>query len=129
MKAEQLARMNAKELDAYAQAMGIDISNAKSATSKVKIITQKRERVATISTLGMDLDIPIKRARDKRVSDILTNQNATDDDLAYAMTLLLGEEQMAEVEEVCTDEDGTVDVCALATVFSALVTSDELKNF
>ena len=43
--------------------------------------------------------------------------------------LLLGEEQKAELYAACTDEDGTVDVDALALAYVKIFTSDELKNF
>lgn len=42
---------------------------------------------------------------------------------------MLGDEQMTELERACTDEDGTVDIDAMALAVAKIITSQELKNF
>ena len=128
MNAEQLNRMGAAELRAYADIAGIDLAGACDASSMVAAIEGARNRTAHVRTLGLELAIPMKRLSDKRVADLLDKPDATDAEIAEAMALILGPEQMAAVEGACTDEDGTLDVYALATAFVACTASDELKN-
>ena len=79
--------------------------------------------------LGLDVEVPVKRARDKRVCDLLAKPNRTDAETEEAMRLMLGDEQMTELERACTDEDGTVDIDAMALAVAKIITSQELKNF
>lgn len=129
MNREYMARMSAAELDEYAKLLGIASSPAKTAEAKIKLIERRRERTASVRVLGIDLEIPIKRAHDKRVSDLMSKQSLTDAEMEEAMRLLLGDEQMGELAGACTDEDGTVDVNALGLAFAKVVTSEDLKNF
>lgn len=124
-----MARMSAAELDEYGRLLGISTSPAKTADEKMALIERRRARTASIRVLGLDLEVPVKRARDKRASDLMAKRELSDAETEEVMRLLLGDEQMAEVERACTDEDGTVDVDAMALAFAKLVTADELKNF
>ena len=127
MRAENLARMSLAELKTYASVMGIGLKGAKTAEDAAKIITERRERVATVSALGLDLEIPVKRTRDKRVTDLL--QKGDDDSIMAALELVLGKEQLKEVVAASTDEDGTVDIAALGCVVSRVTTDNKLKKF
>ena len=81
--------------------------------------------------LGMTLTVPVKRLHDKRVSDLMRNGHfPNEEDATKAMVLLLGEDQYMALVEHCTDDDGTVDVEAIGSVFFKLFYDDpELKNF
>lgn len=129
MNKEYMARMSAAELDEYAKMLGIVASPAKTAAAKAKLIEKRRERAASLRMLGIDLEIPIKRAHDKRVSDLMAKPNLTDLEVEEVMRLLLGDEQMDELARACTDDDGTVDTDAFGLAFTKIITSSELKNF
>lgn len=129
MNKEAMARMSSEELDEYGKLLGLTMKVAKSKDEKAAFIERRREKVANVHALGLDLQVPVKRMSDKRVTDITNNPKSTDDDLVQAMTLILGEEQFGEVMKAVTEEDGTVDVNALGYCFSTIITSDELKNF
>ncbi|WP_165247473.1 hypothetical protein [Adlercreutzia sp. ZJ141] len=120
--------MSAADLDEYARGIGIETGHAKGIDAKMKLIESRRSRVATIRALGIDFEVPVKRAHDKRVSDLLSGQ-LRDEDAEQALLLLLGADQMAELTAACTDEDGTVDVGAIGVAFTKILTSPELKNF
>ncbi|TNU89385.1 hypothetical protein FIC87_11340 [Eggerthella lenta] len=124
-----MARMSAAELDEYGEILGVSTAPAKTADEKMRLIERRRARTASVRALGLDLEVPVKRARDKRASDLMAKADITDAEVEEVMRILLGDEQMADVERACTDEDGTVDVDAMALAFAKLVTSDELKNF
>ena len=129
MNNEYLARMSAKELDEYGATLGIVMKSAKSKSDKLELIGQKRERCATVRALGIDFEIPIKRAHDKRVNDLLSKDGRTDTEAEEAMRLLLGDEQLNELVCACTDEDGSIDVDAMGLAYVKILSSDELKNF
>lgn len=129
MNREYMERMSAKELDEYAKSCGIDVARIKSKQDKLRIIAERRERVATVRALGIDFEIPVKRVHDKRLSDLMNKQNMTDEDMTEAMVMLLGQEQLDELVSACTDEDGTVDVNAMGTAYVRIITAKELKNF
>ena len=129
MNPEYMARMGAKELEAYAQAMGFSTAAGKDAAAKVEIINGKRERKADMTVLGVDLSVPIKRAHDKRVNDLLNKRGRTDADVMEAFRILLGEDQMAELTKAATDEDGTYDEVAMAFAFNQILSNKQLKNF
>ena len=129
MNKDFMARMSAAELDEYGEVAGIATSPAKSAEEKARLIGSRRERAASIRVFGLDVEVPVKRARDKRVCDLLAKPNRTDAETEEAMRLMLGDEQMTELERACTDEDGTVDIDAMALAVAKIITSQELKNF
>ncbi len=129
MNREYLERMSAKELDEYAETLGIISKVAKSKADKISLIERRREKVATIRALGVDFEVPIKRAHDMRVSELLGKDGRTDAETEEAMRLLLGDEQLAELAKACTEEDGTVDVLAMGLAYVRILTSEELKNF
>lgn len=128
MNPEYLKKMSAEELEAYAKSMGFTTAAAPDIEDKVRIIEGKRNRAAHLTVLGVDLEIPIKRANDKRVNDVLT-RGGTRDELERAFRLLLGDAQYDELMAACVDEDGTVDEPAISYAYGALIESDELKNF
>lgn len=123
-----MERMGAEELRQYATLLGVEPSAAKTKDDLIGLIERRREKRATVSALGLDLEIPMKRASDKRVSDLLQKAGRTDEETDEAMRLLLGDEQHDALVEAATDEDGTVDSVALGVAFVKVMTSDELKN-
>lgn len=129
MNLNTLYGMTADELDEYAKVLGFSAKACKTAADKAAMIERRRSRTATVSVLGMDFDILIKRAHDKRVSDAMARVGSSDGAAEEALALLLGDEQMADLVEACTDDDGTVDVDAMGLAYVKIVTSDELKNF
>lgn len=129
MNSEYMERMSALELDEYAKSCGINIARFKDKHAKINAINERRERTATVRALGIDFEIPIKRVHDKRLSDLLNNPNASDEDMTRAMILLLGQEQFDELVSACTEDDGTVDVNAMGVAYVRIISSDNLKNF
>ena len=129
MNPEYMERMGASELDEYAKSCGINITRLKDKQLKINAINERRERIATVRALGIDFEIPIKRVHDKRLSDLLNNPNASDEDMTHAMVLLLGQEQFDELVSACTEDDGTVDVNAMGVAYVRIISSDNLKNF
>ncbi|MBQ9058521.1 MAG: hypothetical protein IJ125_05005 [Atopobiaceae bacterium] len=130
MKHEYLMEMSESELANYAQACGIDISKAKGHAAKVELIESARERTAELSTIGMKLVIPIKNLHDKRVSDMLSALDISNNaDVELAMRAILGDAQFEALVKHCTEDDGYVDIDALGTAIHAVLSSQELKNF
>lgn len=129
MNRECMERMSAGELDEYAKSCGIEVSHARDKKDKLRIISERRERVAAVRALGIDFEIPVKRVHDKRLTDLLGKQDMTDEDMTEAMVMMLGREQFDELVSACTDDDGTVDVNAMGVAYVRIVTSSELKNF
>lgn len=127
MNKEAMARMSADELDEYGRVLGIEMRPAKTAAQKIALIAAKRERTATVTALGMQFEVPMKALSDKRVTDVLSDRSRTDADVYRTLGVMLGE-QMGELVNAVTDEDGTVDSGALALAFVRIITSDELKN-
>lgn len=127
MNGEYMARMSAEELDELARFMGVSVVAAKSAESKARMIEEKRSRVASVVALGIEFEVPMKRARDKRVSDLL--EEKTDAATEQAVRLLVGDAKYAELVGACTDGDGTVDVDAMGYAIAKIIYSDELKNY
>lgn len=123
-----LKLMGEEELDRYANAIGISTAAAKTAAQKVALIEKERSRSVTVEALGVVLELPAKRVRDQRFSDLMNKSDRTDDDLKEAFELLLGESQYAQLVEAATDEDGTVDAIALGFALNSILTSDALKN-
>ena len=125
---EFLEKMDEKELEAYASVLGFSVAKGCGAESMRGSIERRRERCATVRALGIDFEIPIKRAHDKRVARLI-NEAKSDEDLEKGMRMLLGEEQYAELVGACIDEDGTEDVEAMSYAIIAITRSEELKNF
>lgn len=123
-----LERMSASEIMEYAQSIGITALPKLPADAR-SYIEKRRARVATVSALGINFDIPVKRAHDKRLSDLMGKPDMTDAGMEAAMRLLLGDDQFAQLVEACTDEDGTVDVNAMSVAYVRIITADKLKNF
>lgn len=121
--------LSAAELDEYASALGVDTTKLRGQKAKLRLIEERRERVATIPVLGLDLRVPVKRLHDKRLTDRIRKPRHTDEETEEIMRDLLGQEQFDSVVERCTDEDGTVDVDAMALAYVKVLTSGELKNF
>lgn len=128
MNPKYLKLMSEEELDRYANAIGISTAAAKTAAQKVALIEKERSRSVTVEALGVVLELPAKRVRDQRFSDLMNKSDRTDDDLKEAFELLLGESQYAQLVEAATDEDGTVDAIALGFALNSILTSDALKN-
>jgi len=129
MRYEVLMGMSLEQLDQYGRLCGIDVSGRKAREDKVALIEERRARVAEIDVLGTTLRVPVRAMHDKRVTDLLNGGPLTDEQASALMEALLGEEQRDKVVELCTDEDGAVDVEAMALAFATVVRSPELKNF
>lgn len=128
MNPDNLKRMGAEELDAYAKALGFSVIAGRTAEDKARLIEERRRRAARVECLGVDLSIEVRKARDRRVSALLAKEDRTGADVAEAFRLMLGQEQYDELERAATDEDGVVDEAALTCAFNRILDSDELKN-
>lgn len=130
MRHEVMMEMSLEQLDQYARVCGIDTGGKETKEEKVAFIEERRGRVAEIEALGTTLVVPVRALHDKRVTDALNGSKPLGDEEADGLLArLLGEEQYAEVVSRCTDDDGVVDVEALALAFGLIVRSEELKNF
>ena len=129
MRRDVLERMSEKEVDEYGETLGIELAPCVSLEEKVDMICRRRDRSVGVTLLGVEFEIPIKRVRDKRISDLILKPDASDEETYQAMELLLGENQMKRLLYLCTDDDGTVDADALGLAFVKLLYSEELKNF
>lgn len=129
MNPRYLRLMSAEEVDEYGRVIGVDTSSVRSADDKARIIEARRERAVTVRAVGVELTVRKKALSDKRVTDLLARGTGrTDAETEELMRLLVGDRQMDELVEACTDEDGTVDNAALALAFVKVMTSNELKN-
>ena len=128
MNKDAMAAMSAEELDRYGRVLGIEMKPARTKAQKIALIASKRERSATVTALGMQFEVPAKALSDKRLNDILAKQEHTDEDILTALELMIGTEQLRDLADACTDEDGTVDAPALALAFVMITESAELKN-
>lgn len=128
MNKEAMAAMSPAELDRYGRVLGIEMKPARTKAQKIALISSKRERSATVTALGIQFEVPMKALSDKRLSDILGKSKHTDEDILTALELMIGPEQLQELADACTDEDGTVDAPALALAFVIITESGELKN-
>lgn len=128
MKGEFLNKMSDAELSDYASALGIELAPASTREDKVTLIENRRERVVTVTLLGIPFKVPMKAAHDQRVETLLQRRDRTDEDTFEAMRLMLGDDQTKALIDACTDEDGTIDAAALGVAFVRLITSEELKN-
>lgn len=129
MNREHMLRMSPAELDAYARAMGFSVKGGKTAEQKAALIEQRRAHAAEVTVLGVPVSVPIKRLRDKRVTDLLAKADRTDEDTERMMRLVVGDEAWDELVAAATEDDGTVDNDALGYAIASVVTSRELKNF
>lgn len=129
MNKEAMSRMTEAELTAYASQLGVSVAAANGAEEIARLIEHYRGRKANVRAVGLDLVVSVKNLRDKRVVDLLSKENPTDEEVTESMRLVLGDEQMEMVVEACTDDDGTVDVDAMAFAFCSVFTSEELKNY
>ena len=93
--------------------LGVDVSGKRTVAQKADAIEKRRERVAEVEALGLTLSIPVKRMRDKRVTDLASKRPMTDADASELLGLLLGGEQMEALADRATDGDGTVDIDAM----------------
>lgn len=128
MNKDAMRNMSAEELDDYGKLLGIITKAANDAEGKAALIERRRAKVAKVRVLGMDLDIPVKVLQDKRVVDCF-GDSSTDESMIRGMELILGAEQWQRVIDAATDEDGTVDVKALALAYKQIIYADELKNY
>lgn len=128
MKRENIERMSDEELEQYARLLGVILDAAHSRDEKISLVERKREKRVTVTALGIDFDITIRRVRDKRVSDLLARGNRTDEETDEAISLLLGDGQYQTLLDAVTDDDGVVDVDAMGLAFVRIITADELKN-
>lgn len=128
MNKDAMAAMSAEELDRYGRVLGIEMKPARTKAQKIALIASKRERSATVTALGMQFEVPAKALSDKRLNDILAKPEHTDEDILTALELMIGPEQLQDLADACTDEDGTVDAPALALAFVMVTESAELKN-
>lgn len=129
MNREAMELMCVDELDEFGKVLGIAMSPAKTKEDKILLIERKRDRCASIHVLGHDFDIPIKRMHDKRITDLITKLDRSDDETELAMQMLLGDDQFDTLVGACTEPDGTIDIDAMGLAFVKIITSDELKNF
>jgi len=129
MRRESMLRMPDEELEAYARLLGTTARAYAGKEDKADHIARRRERAARVEALGVELEVPVKRMHDKRVTDLINGEPRTDERMDEAFALLLGEEQLAELYAAATDEDGTVDVTALSLAYSRILESPELKNW
>lgn len=128
MNREHLERMSEGELNDYAKALGLEAEGAPDAAAKIRLIESKRERIVIISVIGMDFEIPVKRAHDQRIADLVMS-NGGDAAVAEALKLMLGDKQFDQLIKACTDDDGTIDVEAIGLAYVKIFSSEELKNF
>jgi hypothetical protein len=129
MKHDTLMDCTKEELEAYAEYLGINLESKKGISQKVAAIEQARSKCVDITVFGHIFTIPIKAAHDQRAADILQKGSLTDEEVMRLLELLLGEKQLEDFIELCTDEDGVVDVEAMAVAMRRIITSDKLKNF
>ena len=129
MNSEQMRRMSAAELDAYAKTMGFSVRGAKTAEQKAALIEERRGRSVELTLLGVPVSVPVKRLRDKRVTDLLARADRTDEDTERMARLVVGDEAWDSLVAATTEDDGTVDNDALGYAVASILTSRELKNF
>lgn len=124
-----MMEMSEAELDEYARVLGVKLGKLRGQAAKVDAICKRRERVARIDVLGITVEVPVRALHDKRVTDRLDGRPKSDAELESILRDIVGEGQMAAIEERCTDDDGLVDVEAYGLALTKIVTSKELKNF
>ncbi|MGN0056476.1 MAG: hypothetical protein ACI360_08585 [Atopobiaceae bacterium] len=131
MRHEYLIELDTDALDAYARRVGADVGKASTKAEKVRVIERKLSHVAHVPVLGMEVDIPIKRMRDMRITTLVQRAAApgmTNDQYDQLLGLLVGKDQHDAIVTRCTDEDGTIDQEAYGLAIDQILGSDELKN-
>lgn len=128
MRKEILEQMSDAEIKEYAQTLGISSKELRKSSDKAKLVHNRWERTVEITIFGEIFEVKAKAVKDKRFVDIVTSKNPTDEQMAEALLVLLGEEQTKKLYDLCTDEDGTVDISAVALGFVSIVNNSELKN-
>lgn len=128
MRKEILEQMSDAELVDYARTLGIKAGDVHKAKDKVSLIFNRWEREEEITVYGETFKVKAKTLKDKKFVDLVAAPNATDEQMAEALLILLGEEQVKKLYELCTDEDGTVDINAVGIAFAQIVSSPQLKN-
>lgn len=129
MKRETLLKLSNKEIDAYAQTIGVDVSGCKTKALKADAIEKARARVADIQVMGITLHIPVKRLHNLNITTRLNGQITSDAELMDITKQIIGDEQMDKLYAACTDDDGTIDSEAVSLAIATIITSEELKNF
>lgn len=129
MNKEAMQNMTVRELEDYANSLGFTLKAATDKADKIDLLERKRARAATVSVLGMELSIEVKRFRSSKFADVINDRDRTAAKLCDAFAGLLGEEQYAKLIDACTEDDGEVDEDALAFAFATIIKSDELKKY
>lgn len=130
MKSEILDQLTAKELEQYAKHMGLQVIPGKSLKEKRNAIKRKRDKVKTITVLGMEISVAVKRFHDGKVTSFFeSTEGKTDSDYIEMLRYIIGDEQMDSLVDACTDDDGSFDNDAMAYVMATIIYSEELKNF
>ena len=129
MRRETLERMTEGEIDELGKTYGIELAPCTTLEEKIDMIERRRSRSVFVTVFGIDFEIPIKRAHDKRIADIMNNPVVSETDADEVFRLLLGDAQTRKLVDACTDDDGTVDIEAIGLAYVKLVYSDQLKNF
>lgn len=126
MKKEILETMSEAELRAYASNLGIPAKALNAATDKAKFVESRWEKVVTVKVAGESFTIPTKVVKSKGFIDLM----AKGEDVAteQALELLIGADGMKKVTDMATDEDGTVDVIAMGTIYGLILNDRKLKN-
>lgn len=127
MRKESLEGMTLKDIDSYGKSIGMDVTGKKSKKAKIDELMKFRGRKVTVSLLGHDFEILMKRLADKRLAD-LQGKEWTDQHIYDALKLILGDEQYEKLMSIATDEDGTVDSQALGFAFGQILRSTAVKN-
>lgn len=129
MNKEAMQNMTVRELEDYANSLGFTLKAATDKADKIDLLERKRARAATVSVLGLELSIEVKRFRSSKFADVINDRDRTAAKLCDAFAGLLGEEQYAKLIDACTEDDGEVDEDALAFAFATIIKSDELKKY
>lgn len=126
MNKKALDAMTKAELEEYIRLIGIK-TKAKSASEMRKTIEERRERVAHLTIMGVDVDIPVKHFRSQKVTEMWQKAN-NDADYDNLIAYIVGDEKHDELIEACTDDTGELDVDAYSFVAASIFSSEELKN-
>lgn len=128
MRKEILEQMSEAEIMEYARSIGISNSALRKAKDKASYVFDRWERDVEIPLFGETFTVKAKTVKDKRFVDLVTSKNPTDEQMAEALVILLGEKQTKHLYDLCTDDDGTVDISAVALGFVSIVNNPALKN-
>ncbi len=129
MNTQTMEGLSNEELEAYAQTMGFTTKACKDKADKIALIQRKRSRSVTVTVLGLDLLVSVRRFRSSKFGDVITSRGRTSAELMGAFRDLLGDDQFDALMDVCRDEDGEPDEDAVAYAFNVILATDELKNY